>query len=303
MASTSSGPSVSSVILAPLPAASIITPMMLLALIFRPLRPIETSLWYLAASCVSLAAARACSPSLLITSTSRCNIDRGSFEMQHAVAAAADRLLDHRFHAFAAVSESPHKHRQAYPGHGFDSTRAQELGGEVGRRGAVDVREDQHAVAGVEALDQFARLGQQVERVVACLDPQSLELRRPGAENMGNRASKAVAQGVVSDDEDPDHGLLQPRGVSSNAPRKASSIMVARVPCAPASSRKRCRSGSRTGAFERLDKAAADVEPRLLRDLHEAGWARHVDFGQVVADDIETDDQQPFRPELRAQRL
>jgi len=49
----------------PMPAASIITPMMLFALIRRPLRVIQTSDWKLPASCVSLADARACSPNLL----------------------------------------------------------------------------------------------------------------------------------------------------------------------------------------------------------------------------------------------
>src|SRR5215510_10960814 len=105
MASTSSGPSVSSVTFTPLPAASIITPMMLLALILRPLRPSATSLWYLPASWVSLAAARACSPSLLMISTSRCCIDGIDADVQHAVAAAADRLLDHHVHALVPVGE------------------------------------------------------------------------------------------------------------------------------------------------------------------------------------------------------
>ena len=65
IASASSAPSVSSVTFAPLPAASIITPMMLLALTLRPLRDSQTSLWYFAASCVSLADARACRPELV----------------------------------------------------------------------------------------------------------------------------------------------------------------------------------------------------------------------------------------------
>src|SRR5471030_2690254 len=68
--SFSSAPSASSVTLAPLPAASIITPMMDLALMRRELRVSQTSLWYLAASWVNLAEARACKPSLLIISSS-----------------------------------------------------------------------------------------------------------------------------------------------------------------------------------------------------------------------------------------
>src|SRR5215472_5078964 len=222
MASTSSGPSVSSVTFTPLPAASIITPMMLLALILRPLRPSETSLWYLPASWVNLAAARACSPSLLMISTSRCCIDRVHFQVQHAVAASADRFLDHGFHAFLAVGERPHQHGQVHPGHAFDAAGIQQLCRKVARRGAVDVREDQHAVTGVEALDQLARLRQQIEWIVAGRDIEAFELWRSSAQDMRNRSGEAVAQRVVGDDEDPDHddhpraGRLSPlRGASA----------------------------------------------------------------------------------------
>jgi hypothetical protein len=60
-----SPPSVSIVIVLPLPAASIITPMMLLALMRRPLRSSHTSHGGGWRVCVSLADARACRPSLL----------------------------------------------------------------------------------------------------------------------------------------------------------------------------------------------------------------------------------------------
>src|SRR5690606_19292577 len=73
-ASSSSSPLVSTTTLEPLAAASIMTPMMLLAFTLRPLRASQTSLWKLPASCVSLAEARACRPSLLTISTSRCCI-------------------------------------------------------------------------------------------------------------------------------------------------------------------------------------------------------------------------------------
>src|SRR4029077_3865429 len=65
MAATSSGPSVSSSTDEPIPAASIITPMMLFAFTRRPLREIQMPLLNFAASAVSLADARAWSPSLL----------------------------------------------------------------------------------------------------------------------------------------------------------------------------------------------------------------------------------------------
>src|SRR5436190_12736888 len=45
--------------------------------------------------------------------------------------------------------------------------------------------------------------------------------------------------------------------------------------------------GSRSGdrALERVDEHGGDVEARLLRDLLEAGRARHVDLSEAVADD------------------
>ena len=66
MASASWGPSVSSTTWLPKPAASIITPMILLALMRRSPLLIQTSQRKLPASLVSLAEARACRPSLLV---------------------------------------------------------------------------------------------------------------------------------------------------------------------------------------------------------------------------------------------
>src|SRR5690606_15792731 len=65
----SSVPWVSISTTAPMPAASIMTPMMLLALTRRSPRDIQTSLAKLPASLVSLADARACRPSLLLMVT------------------------------------------------------------------------------------------------------------------------------------------------------------------------------------------------------------------------------------------
>src|SRR5690349_11381293 len=131
IASPSSGPSVSSVMRLPLPAASIMTPMMLFAFTLRPLRARDTSHWYFAASCVSLADARACSPSLFTISTSCCRIERIDFDVQHAVAASADGFLDHRVEVSIAVSERPHQHRQVDAGNPLDPSRDQELAREI----------------------------------------------------------------------------------------------------------------------------------------------------------------------------
>src|SRR3989338_7620533 len=69
MASSSRGPSHSSSTELPSPAASIITPMMLLAFTRRSLRLMNTWQGKLLASLVSLAEARACRPSLLLMVT------------------------------------------------------------------------------------------------------------------------------------------------------------------------------------------------------------------------------------------
>src|SRR5690606_4572288 len=46
-----------------------------------------------------------------------------------------------------------------------------------------------------------------------------------------------------------------------------------------------------------------DVEAHLLTDLLEAGRAGDVDLGDVVADEVESDEQQPARGERRRERL
>src|SRR6476620_11848817 len=161
IACSSSGPEISTVIFDPLPAASIITPMMLFAFTLRPLRITCTSLSNFAASCVSLADARACRPSLLMISSSRRCMERSGFDMQHAFATTGHGLLDERVHALRAVSECSHQHRQADAGDHFDAPRFGEFRREVARRRAVDVGQDRNTVAGVEAGDDVARLGQQ----------------------------------------------------------------------------------------------------------------------------------------------
>src|SRR5690606_31166686 len=75
-ASSSSGPSVSMSRVLPLPAASIMTPMMLLALMRRPLRVIQTSAEKPVATWVMRAEVLAWIPSLLTTVTSALRIRR-----------------------------------------------------------------------------------------------------------------------------------------------------------------------------------------------------------------------------------
>src|SRR5262245_13400461 len=96
MASVSSGPSISMAIVLPLAAANIMTPMMLLALTLLPLRTSQMLLLNWPASCVNLADARACRPSLLMISASCCSIMKLEHGHPHyAFAATADCLGDY----------------------------------------------------------------------------------------------------------------------------------------------------------------------------------------------------------------
>src|SRR5574337_190927 len=92
---SASAPSVSMVITAPLAAASIITPMMLFALTRRPLRSSQTSQGYRLAVWVSLAEARAWSPSLLMISTSVLGMVGGLLAV---VVVSFSRAPPHRSH-------------------------------------------------------------------------------------------------------------------------------------------------------------------------------------------------------------
>src|SRR5689334_12369256 len=44
--------------------------------------------------------------------------------------------------------------------------------------------------------------------------------------------------------------------------------------------------------LDRGDDLARDIDARIARDLARAGRARHVDLGEVVADHVESDEQQ-----------
>ncbi len=129
IASSSSGPLVSIMTVEPLAAASIITPMMLLALTRRPLRDIQTSHWYWPASWVSLADARACRPEL---------VDDLNFQLLHfpdSPAAFASHLprrrrwpcVDHDLERFLAVGERTHQHGQVHARDTFHPARDQQL--------------------------------------------------------------------------------------------------------------------------------------------------------------------------------
>src|SRR3954464_7382967 len=185
MAAASSGPSVSIWIVVPFAAASIMTPIMLLALTRLPLRATQISLLNWPASCVSLADARACRPSLLMISASCCSIVQFEHrDPDHAFTAAADRLGYDGLQIAVAVGEHPDDHRQAYAGDGFDLAWHHEFGGQITRRAAVHVGQDQHAVAVIELAHEIARLWQQQCRIVLRGDTELLQARRAFIQNV-----------------------------------------------------------------------------------------------------------------------
>src|SRR5688572_7757665 len=127
--------------------------MMLLALTRRPLRSSQISQGYWPAVWVSLAEARACSPSLLTISTSMLATAIAR-HVQHALGSARQRLLYGDREPLVAIGEGAHQHRQVDSRDAFDAPGLQQLQGDIAGRGAVDVGEHQHAVALVELLHQ-----------------------------------------------------------------------------------------------------------------------------------------------------
>src|SRR3990172_11231493 len=102
------------------------TPMMLLAFTRLPLRLTHTSLLNCPATWVSFAEARACSPSLLMISTSRCSIANGGERRRNThdpFAPPAHRLGHDGVQRFVAVSQRADQHRQIEAGHRFDLAR------------------------------------------------------------------------------------------------------------------------------------------------------------------------------------
>src|SRR5689334_18795706 len=106
-----------------MPAASIITPMMLLALTRRSPRLMKTSQGKLPASLVSLAEARACSPSLLlmvvfflIMVASGLVLRRRDRHLHHALGAADDGARHQRVERLVAVAHRAQQHRQVGAG-------------------------------------------------------------------------------------------------------------------------------------------------------------------------------------------
>src|SRR5690606_19552958 len=129
----------------PWPAASSITPMMLLAFTSRPFACRVTAQRKGASACTSLAVARACRPRRLDTVSSRSSIveDRS---VAGARRGGGGQLVQSLFR----IVHHPQQHGQAE--RGYPPDRRAEPGqacGQVARGRAVQVGEYQHAVASV----------------------------------------------------------------------------------------------------------------------------------------------------------
>src|SRR5512139_3155615 len=214
IAASASSPCASMSSEAPLPAASIITPMMLLAFTRRPLRASQISQAKPLASCVSLAEARACSPSLLTIWTSAVAIPasvilsaRIRAHVYHALGAARKGLFDHRGELLVAVGERADQHRQVDPGDALDPAGLEQAQRDVARGGAEDVGEHEHAVAVVELRHEVARLRQDRVGLVVHGDADLAHAHRPLAERVARRVDERLAEGAVRDDEDADHAV------------------------------------------------------------------------------------------------
>src|SRR5258706_11536002 len=207
MAASSSGPSVSSSTVEPRPAASIMTPMMLLALTRRPLRAIQTALWNFDAVCVSLAEARACKPSLLLILTERLSMRRlaGVGHAQDSLARPRERLLEHHRERLVAIGERADQHRQVHARQPLDAPGVEQLRRDVRGRGAVDVGQHQHALPLVEEADQILGHRKDGFGVVVDRHAQLPQEERALAENVARRVDQRLAEGAVGNDQDANH--------------------------------------------------------------------------------------------------
>src|SRR6267142_2774025 len=217
-AASASSPSASMTTRLPLPAASIITPMMLFALTRRPLRDSHTSAAKAPATSVSLAAARACKPSLFTISASVCAIADVGSEMDDPFASAAHRFFDERGQGLVAIGERADQHRQARPGEPLDPPGLQEPRGDVRRRRAEHVGQDQHPVSRVELAKQLPGPRQDRVGIVAQPHAQLAHLLRALAEHVARAVHQRFAEGAVRDDQDADHERHAASRASMNIP-------------------------------------------------------------------------------------
>src|SRR5258708_5293370 len=268
-APSASSPSASMTTRLPLPAASIMTPMMLFAFTRRPLRDSHTSAAKPPATRVSFAAARACSPSLLTIPASACGIAGVRIQVDHAVPSAAHRLVDHGGERFIAVGERTDQHGETCPRQAFDFAGLEQARGDVRRRRAQNVGEHEHPVAAVELARELLGLRQDRVGIVVDRDAQLLYLQRPLAEHGARAVAVLLGASHVRNNEYPDHGPI---------------LLL-------------------YGDFQGVEKHPGDVEAGLLSDLLKASRAGDIDLGEPVPDHVQPHEEQPLARDLSSERI
>src|SRR5574343_1416612 len=212
-ASCSRSPLVSSTTSLPSPAASIITPMMLLALTRRSPLLSHTSHGKLPASLVSLAEARACRPSLLLMvvviwgmSLSCLVLGCGVAHGHDALGATGLGAGAQRLQAFVSVADAAQQHRQIGAGDQACVDAVVEPLGHIAGRGAKHIAHQQHLL-GAQALQGVLRAHQ---GVLGRLVGRHIDRQHIGAA-VGKDVQRAFAQGAgqrcVGNDEDAIHGV------------------------------------------------------------------------------------------------
>src|SRR5690606_20672439 len=198
IASASSTPSVRTVTGVPWPAASSITPMMLLALTSRPFACRVTAQRKGASAWTSLAVARACRPRRLDTVSSRSSIvdDR-------SIARARRRGGGQFVQSLFRIVHDPQQHWQAQRRDPTDR-RAEpcHLGGEVAGAGAVQVGQDQHAVAPVDPPQRRGGGRQELVGVGVERDLEGFRLQRQLAQQGRGHGQEGATDAGMGDQED-----------------------------------------------------------------------------------------------------
>src|SRR5262249_22667825 len=122
-----------------------------------------------------------------------------------------------RRRAAVAPGQHPQQHRQRHAGDALDPAVREELGHHVAGRGAEDVGENEHAVAGVDLVHHLARAQQQVVGIVLAPHAERGDLARALAEDLRSALEKRRADLAVGDDEEADHESLD-SSASMNMP-------------------------------------------------------------------------------------
>src|SRR6201991_542933 len=199
-AASSSSPMARTPRAVPMPAASIMTPMMLWAFTSRPLLMIQTVDLKLETSWTSLAEARACRPSRLDTTMSR-----SSMVDENPSATATGRDLGQFGQRFFRIIEYAQQHGQV-EARDAAQVHAEFAQGQadVARRGAIEVGEHQHAVPVIKVAGMPRGERAHDVRVGAGRYLDGIDIQRQFGHHVPCRRNQRLADGFVGHEEDAD---------------------------------------------------------------------------------------------------